>query len=361
MPKKIVIRALVGFFSLIPFSIPSSFAQTDLDFGALIQPVQRHSILAHDDYYVWGASMVATDDGIYHLFYSRWPKEKEFKGWIRDAEIAYATATSPTGPFTYQKTVLKGRGRGHWDEESANNPHIKKFGDSYYLYFISHHLRDYGLDERRNLLYGQRIGVAVASSPEGPWQVSDEPLIDYQPGKAAHGYMVNPSVCQRPDGSFLMMFKSRPEGSEKSVEFTSIQCLATSDSPVGPFVIAQKPTLTEATAEDPFIWYQDGSYYAIADDQYGDYLKSGRGLALFRSDDGFQWRPSSHILVSNTRIIWDDGTITQLKYLERPQLWFDKDGNPAVLFCAAQRLKDGTEDEADGLSFNVHIPLKSTE
>lgn len=325
-----------------------------LNFNALIQKTKPYSVLKHDDYYVWGASMVSTPDGIYHLFYSRWPKASEFKGWLPESEIAYATSNSPLGPYTYQKTILKGFGGGFWNEQAAHNPHIKYFDGKYYLYFISHHKKDYGLGARRNLTYGQRIGVAVADSPEGPWQVQDKALIDYQEGKAAHGYMVNPSVCQRPDGTYVMMFKSRPEGSEKSEEFTAIQCIATAKNPEGPFTIAEQPTLTEATAEDPFIWFQEGKYYAIADDQYGDYLKVDRGLVLFQSEDGFNWEVSENPLVSYPQIEWENGTITKLKHLERPQIWFDNQGKPAVLFCAAMLLDDD-------LSFNVHIPLKKFE
>ncbi|MFV0539634.1 MAG: glycoside hydrolase family protein [Aestuariibaculum sp.] len=323
----------------------------ELNFNALIQKTKKYSVLGHDDYYVWGASMVEAN-GIYHLYYSRWPKEKAFKGWLPDSEIAYATATSPLGPYTYKKTILTGFGKGFWNEEAAHNPHIKRFNNKYYLYFISHHVKDYGLTPtRKNITYGQRIGVAVAASPEGPWKVSDAPLIDYQEGKAAHGYMVNPSVCQKPDGSYLMIFKSRPEGSEKTDHFTAIQCLATAPTPEGPFTINENAVLTEATAEDPYMWYQNGKYYAIADDQYGDYLKEDRGLVLFQSADGVNWDLAKNPLVSYPEINWVDGTTTKLKHLERPQIWFDKNGNPAVLFCAAMLLDND-------LSFNVHIPLK---
>lgn len=53
-----------------------------------------------------------------------------------------------------------------------------------------------------------------------------------------------------------------------------------------------------------------------------------------------------------------DGSTWPLQNLERPQLWFDENGNPAVLFCAA-RVKD---PKATGVSatFNVHIPVQAT-
>ena len=133
--------------------------------------------------------------------------------------------------------------------------------------------------------------------------------------------------------------------------------MATAPSPSGPFIIAEKPVLTEYTAEDPFVWYQKDRFYAIVDDQYGDYL-GFCGLALFESPDGFDWQVSKHNLVSKTEIEWENGTISQLQHLERPQLWFNDQGVPAMLFCAFKLKKSGTEDRDTDLTFNVHIPLK---
>lgn len=335
------------------------YNEASLDFGKLLHPVPGHSVLEHHDYWVWGASMVRTANGKCHLFYSRWSKEFEFKEWIYKSEVAYATADQPDGPYTFQKVVLHGRGDAFWDENTAHNPHIKKFGDRYYLYFVSQNAKELGLGERKNHIFSQRIGVAVASTPEGPWEICDQPLVDLQEGKPAHGYVTNPSVCQRPDGSFLMMMKSRPENWQDTEEFRSVHCLATAPNPDGPYTIAEEPVLTESTAEDPFIWYGDDRYYAIVDDQYGNYLDV-RGLALFESSDGFTWGPATNPMVSKVEIQWDDHTITPLRHLERPQLWFNETGQPSLLFLAAQKQ---TKDE-NGIeklhSFNVHISLKDS-
>ncbi|MEN8118390.1 MAG: glycoside hydrolase family protein [Bacteroidota bacterium] len=319
----------------------------------MLQPVPEYSVLEHDDFWVWGASMIRTKDGTCHLFYSRWSKEFEFKDWITQSEIAYATAEQPGGPYAFKRTILKGDSFGFRNRDVGHNPHIKKFGDKYYLYFISLNVKDLGLGERKNHLAGQRIGVAVADSPEGPWKALDTPIIDLQEGKPAHGYVTNPSVCERPDGTWLMLFKSRTENWTEEIKFKSIHCLATAPTPTGPFTISNEPILTESTAEDPFLWYQNGRYYAIVDDEYGNYIGE-RGLTLFESVDGFEWGPSENALVSKVQINWENDSVTPLRHLERAQLWFDKDGNPAMLFCAAQvKNKNGKLH-----SFNVHIPLE---
>lgn len=347
------ILILLHIFPLISSCSNAHSNQKDsVNLNAMLQPVPEYSVLKHDDYWVWGASMVRTNDGTCHLFYSRWSKEFEFKDWLTQSEIAYATANQPGGPYTYQQTILKGRGIDFWNKDMAHNPHIKKFGDKYYIYFVSKNAKDLGLGKRKNHLSAQRIGVAVADTPEGPWNISKKPIIDLQDGKAANGYVTNPSVCQRPDGTFLMIFKSRKKNWLETKKFKAIHCVATAPTPIGPFTISKKPVLTESTAEDPFLWYQNGRYYAIVDDQYGNYLGE-HGLALFESNNGFEWNPSKNILVSKVEIKWKNQTVTKPLHLERAQLWFDENGIPAMLFCAVQlKNKKGKLE-----SFNVHIPL----
>jgi hypothetical protein len=323
-----------------------------------LEPVSEKSVLKNPDYNIWGASMTQTEDGTCHLFYTQWPFKTGFKGWLKNSDIVYATSDSPTGPYETQKIVLTGFGEGHWNEEAAHNPHIKKFGDKYYLYFISHRKEDLGLDDWMNHIFTQRIGVAVANHPAGPWEVLPEALIDYQEGKPAYGYMVNPSVCETPDGNYLMMFKARKPGAEKSGKFDPIHCLATSPTPTGPFTIAEETLLTEATAEDPFLWYQKGKYYSVVKDMHAHYT-GFKSLALFESEDGLNWGPSENIMISKTEIVWESGDTTQLINLERPQIWFDKEGNPAVLFCAAREKVN--EGEPAKPTYNVHIPLKIIE
>jgi len=326
----------------------------ELDLGRLIQPVPKHSVLKDPRNYIWGASMTQGNDRRYHLYYSRWPKSEGFGGWLDHSEIAYAISDIPGGPYQHEKVILKGFGKGYWNEQSAHNPHIKKFGDKYYLYFISHTNENFGKPSvKENHRWGQRIGVAIAENPAGPWKVSRSPLIDYQEGKGAEGYMVNPSVCQKPDGSYLMIFKTRSNKAE--LRDRMIQCMATSKNPEGPFIIAKNPILTDKEAEDPFLWFQNENYYAILDDQRGLYT-GYHGLALFISKDGENWQPATNPNIMKPEIKWEDGSISELRYLERPQVWFDENGRPAMLFCAAQ-LK--VSKDSINLPFNVHIPINT--
>jgi hypothetical protein len=57
----------------------------------------------------------------------------------------------------------------------------------------------------------QRIGVAVADSPAGPWKRFDKPLIDTTPGFHDAQCLANPTVTERPDGGYLMVYKAVAE------------------------------------------------------------------------------------------------------------------------------------------------------
>ncbi|UNY97481.1 glycoside hydrolase family protein [Zhouia spongiae] len=368
MRKQINIKAYILFTGIVAMALSmgckteskkkqiKEVLEVDVNLGAMIQPIPEYAVHKDSGYNVWGGSVVKSEDGTYHMFYARWPYRTGFQGWLKDSDIAYATAASATGPYTFKKVLLTGFGKGHWNEEAAHNPHIKKFDNKYYLYFISHKKEDLGLSDWMNHIFTQRIGVAIADNPAGPWEVLPEPLIDYQEGKPAHGYMVNPSVVKTPEGKYLMMFKARKPGAEKSGKFDPIHCLAVSDSPAGPFTIAEETLLTEATAEDPYVWYQNRKYYAVVKDMYAKYT-GHKSLALFQSEDGLNWKPSENILVSKTEIVWEGGDTTKVKNLERPQILFDEKGNPEVLFCAVREFD--TEGNDPKPTYNVHIPLKN--
>ena len=130
-----------------------------------------------------------------------------------------------------------------------------------------------------------------------------------------------------------------------------MHCAALADKPEGPFVKLPNRVFVKVgeqfAAEDPYIWYQNGKYWAIVKDMSGAFTNAGTSLALFESANGLDWKPSKNVLISTTQIPWITGTKKVTK-LERPQLWMDK-GIPKVLFCAVY---DGEDN------YNVAIPLK---
>lgn len=319
-----------------------------------------------NDMTVWGASAIKGDDGLYHMFYSRWKKELGW-AWVTHSEIAHAVSKSPFGPFKFKNVVFKRRGADFWDGLCTHNPTVHQFDGKYYLYYMGNTGDNKNPCKPGKIKYNwvhrnnQRIGVAVADDPNGPWERFDTPLIDASEDDDALDALLtnNPSITKRPDGGYLMVYKAVGKKIKTVSGGPVVHCVATSDSPLGPFKKHDKPVFeakgTNFPAEDPYIWYQDGKYRAIVKDMHGAFTNAGQALVLFDSNDGFDWKLAKNPLVSKLEITWNDGTVQKVKHLERPQIYAEN-GKPIALYCAADTL------DTKGVlhAWNVQIPIKTT-
>ncbi len=338
-------------------SVASSVAE--YDFSAMVQPVPATASFSDPDYNIWCGSAVKGDDGQYHLFYSRWPRALGHKAWVTHSEVAHAVADSAFGPWRHKDVALPPRGTNYWDGSCTHNPTVLRTGGKFYLYYMGNYgdgIARAPLNwEHRN---HQRIGVAVADSPNGPWQRFDQPILTVSADTNAPDALVvtNPSIAERPGGGVLMVYKA--VGLKRPLPFGGpvVHLVATAESPTGPFekhpgeVFGSKGVMF--AAEDPFIWRGADRYWAVVKDNDGHFTKRGYSLALWESADGFDWKLARHPFVANPATIrWVDGRETKLNTLERPQLLFEH-GAPTALLCAASDTRD-----RDG-SFNIQIPLK---
>lgn len=330
------------------------------DLGSQIELVPRSAVLQEKGYVVWGASMVQTDDGKCHLFYCRW--KGTLRDWKKGSEIHYATSDNPLGPFKRQNVVLgvEPEGGEVWYGTSSINPTVQKFGKKYYLYYTGINGSNFPILQKNGkykraadgTLITQRVAVAVANHPAGPWKRMETPLVDISTDLSSFDcdMTTNPSVTQGGDGKYLMVYKcsNKKRGTgDKGIFLTT----ATSDSPTGPFKKSGKKICVHPTSsfavEDPFLWYQGGKYLLVVDDQHGDF-SGEKGLIQFESVDGVDWKKSEPFVLSRTEIKWEGGRVDKTHHLERPQVWLKK-GKPAVLYAAVSD---------DGKFFNVHIPLQ---
>lgn len=322
-----------------------------MDFNKLIKPVPRNAIFKMDDYIVWCGTMTKGDDGLYYLFFSRWPKACGHDAWVTHSEVGYAVSDNPIGPYEYKDIVLKGSGGDNWDADVIHNPTVIKVKGKYYMYYMGNK----GNGEYWNHRNNQRVGVAVAEHPAGPWKRFDKPVIDVTEGSFDHLMTSNPTATEMPDGRILMVYKAVGDG--VLPKGGPVICgVAIADNPLGPFLKKPKPIMVNPendwSVEDPYIWYQDDRYYSLVKDFQGYFTKKGKGtVALFESLDGIDWYPAENPFAFGLEIKWEDGIVEKFQRLERPQL-FIENGKPAVLFCAATKDPSGLD------SFNVHIPLK---
>ena len=330
--------------------------QTEFDFPAMLQATPKAARFCDEDYYIWCGSMIAGDDGKHHLLYSRWPRALGHNAWVTHSEVAHAVADNPLGPYKHVDVALPARGEKFWDGHCTHNPTAIRQGKKYYLYYMGNRgdqAETTGLNfSHRN---NQRIGVAVADSPAGPWKRSDKPLVEPTPGFHDALCCTNPAVVERHDQSILMVYKAVGDKNKLPFGGPVVHVVATADSPTGPFTKLPNPVFTKEgvafAAEDPFLWRQFGRYWAIVKDNAGHFTGQGKSLALFESADGVDWKPAKHPFVAKPEVRLNDGTVESLYSLERPQLGFVR-GRPAALFCAAD------VDRRREHSFNIHLPLK---
>ena len=336
-----------------------------LDLGARVQPLPVENRFSLSGFHVWCGAPVKGPDGKYHLFYSRWPEEAGFApGWALRSEIAYAVADKPAGPYQHVNVALPPRGinpatgQKYWDADVTHNANAFFFNGKYCLYYTGQYGDGKNYPMHRNR---QRVGVAVAEKPEGPWTRFDRPIVDVSEDKAAFDSLcvTNPAACIRRDGGAVVVYKAVQFIEGKEMGGNVRYGVAIADKPEGPYVKtpghifeAENAEKHWMVAEDPFIWFSrkyGDRYYAIARDVVGSFTGASGGICMFESEDGLNWRPAEHPKVLDSRFRLADGSLSE-KNIERPALLIE-DEEPLLLFGAT----DGyIKNKA---SSNVQIPL----
>lgn len=316
----------------------------------------------------WGGSVVKGQDGLYHMLYSRWPKQIGWE-WVNYSVIAHAVSKSPFGPYKHKNVALPDRGTEHWDGSCTHNPTVHKFNGKYYLYYMGN-IGDEKIvsvpgKAKINWMHrnNQRIGVAVADDPNGPWKRFDKPVLDITHGDSlAHDALMtsNPSVCQMADGKILMVYKAVGKKFPMPQGGPVVHCVAIADSPTGPFKKYPDPVFLEEgvrfPAEDPYIWFAEGKYRAIVKYITHEGKKRLFSLVHYDSEDGIDWKKAKNFEISDRSFTWEDGSTQKFDHLERPQVLVEN-GIPIALTCAA----DTYDENHVRQSFNVQIPLIITK
>ncbi|MGC6430543.1 MAG: glycoside hydrolase family protein [Jejuia sp.] len=339
-----------------------------IDYQIELGEVSPKSVFDNDTMSIWGGSLVKGQDNLYHMFYSIWPKNIGWE-WVNYSIISHAVSESPFGPFKHKDDVLPDRGVEFWDGSATHNPTVHNFNGKYYLYYMG----NFG-DEKIVSVPGkakinwvhrnnQRIGVAVADSPNGPWKRFDKPVLDITENDSlAHDALMtsNPSVCQMADGKILMVYKAVGKKFKLPAGGPVVHMVAIADSPTGPFKKYPDPVFTfegeRFPAEDPYIWYQDGKYRAIVKRIKHEGKKRVFSLVHYDSEDGINWNQAKHFEISDRTVTFTDGRKIKFDHLERPQV-FIENGEPVALLCAADSIDVNNVRQ----SFNIQIPLKITK
>jgi hypothetical protein len=315
-------------------------------------------------YWVWCGSVVRGEDGRYHMFASRWPKDLRFPHWLTNSEVVRATSDRPEGPYEFAEVVLPARGETYWDGRMTHNPTIHRGHDAYLLFYIGTTYRGATptaeaqarpkgrtMGEAR---VNQRIGLATAKSVTGPWSRRDAPILEPRPGEWDALMTNNPAPCVLPDGGgVLLVYKStHRHGDPLRLG------VAGAAHPAGPYErLKDEPVFQFGDArdhlEDPYVWREGNRFQMLMKDISGAISGQKGGGIHATSGDGTDWSISDPPDAYSLTIPFADGTQPTFARVERPQLMLDGDG-ARMLFVA---VADQATRSPLARTWNQPIPL----
>lgn len=336
--------------------------------------IEGSSALQVAGHFTWGGSVIQAEDGKYYMIYSA-PEDGVHpfnNAWIYGSKLGLAVSDKADGGFKHLGFFYNQDGftpdYSSWDAQSVSNPHIRKFGDTYYLYYAATVDPTNGtvvendtLTKREKVQQNQCIGVlSFKSFPEllqGKFLRYSEPLLRprtrVKPDRVLYPspagtapkpdnlIVVNPAVVYRPsDGKYLLYFK----GNVYDPHWRGVHGVAISDSPIGPFIPLDTLVFHldnvegSLSAEDPYVWYhkRDNCFYAVFKDFNGKFTKGNPCLAIMYSEDGIDWKLPNQSMFMKKELILASGDTVDVKRLERPQLLVNEEGDPIVLYAAVR-------------------------
>ncbi|AWX43654.1 hypothetical protein HME9304_00645 [Flagellimonas maritima] len=348
--------------------------KTNRSFMDLLLPAPKDGGFQMDGYWVWGMSVIKGNDGKYHGYASAWKNNVPFaSNWVTNSQIVHATSENPEGPYEFSEVVFERRGPQFWDGMMTHNPTIQKVGDTYLLYYIGA-TYDFPYPEeeipnelKREVRGYQRIGLATSKSPFGPWKRKDKPILDVRPNKWDSYLTVNPSVCIKPNGKVLLVYKSASHKSGllklglATADKYDGEYYRLSDEPIFDFnnEVDDMDANDTKHVEDPYMWYNGNSFELIMKDMTGSIAGEKGGGIHATSQDGIDWKISTPPKAYSKEVLWNDGVKTMQARFERPQLLIEN-GRPTHMFIATGTKSNGIGRQFDK-TWNMCIPLKTND
>ncbi len=322
----------------------------------ILLPVPPHAVHRSETWHHWGGSALS-HEGRWYRFFARWPRKDSFNAWITHSEIACAAGDSPLGPWRESRTILGREESSAWDAHNFHNPFPFYAEGKFWIFYTG----NYGDGSFWNHRNHQRIGVAWAKHPFGPWHRLDHPIVDTSDDQWDHVMTACPIVTQGPDGLYRMIYKGVCKGKMPrggAVRFGS----ALAEHPGGPWR-KQEGTFfckegVHFTTDDNYFWFEGGRYHAIVKD-YGSHYqnKAKEALVLFTSPDGVSWDPiPGDPVLTVFELEFESGRKGPFHRLEQPQLVRDEEGK-AVALCLSIKVEPD-EISTDG-AYTVMVPLKA--
>jgi alpha-L-fucosidase len=327
-----------------------------VSFQDRLRPAPVDGGLRQPGYWVWCGTVVKGGDGRYHHYASRWPRGLPFSPhWLTNSEVVHSVSTTPEGPYQFADVALPPRGAQFWDGQMTHNPVVRRIGGKYVIYYTG---TTYSGDRpspgnptaedsplKLDAHDGERIGVAIADSPDGPWRRLDRPVLDVRPGSWEQYLVSNSSPLVMPDGSILLYYKG-----VEALRTNAIG-VARATTPEGPYErLGDKPFDAGVGAEDPTMWIENGRFHALMLDT--DRRVSDKEIYYATSNDGLHWETEPNPVAIPKDYAWSDGQPRRMGSTERPQILV-QDGVATHVFIATGTTVNGQRE-----TWNQVIPLR---
>ncbi len=214
-------------------------------------------------------SCVIRVDGLFHVWYTKTPYGPS--GY--DATVWHAT--SEDGIRWEERGEALPRGaEGEWDEQSVFTPNILVADGRFFLFYTS-------VEKPYTEEALTAIGVAYASSPDGPWMKFDEnPVLGTGPKGSWDSHRVDDSCLIVREGLYWLYYKGRQMGLSPRETRMGV---AVAEQPMGPYRKARENPLIEG-GHEVCVWRQDEGVGALVQPN------GPEGGTLQYSHDGIRFR-----------------------------------------------------------------------
>lgn len=303
----------------------------------------KANVSEESGFFVWGTNVIE-HSGTYYCIGNKWIDTDGFSGWVHYNRIYIGSSANKLGPFSLVTEISVLRTQA-WAANMVTNPNIIKIGATYYLYYVGTNYSSVTYpvvdSEARN---NQKIGVASASSPAGPWTPStNNPILSPSVGDWDQNLVNNPSVYVDGVGDINMVYKSDLNGTPNDLRLGKVK-LTTFEGPVTDRSTAAPNFGLDVFAEDPTIWFEDGKYWAIFKAMDSEVVPVGNGILAVSDDGGATFRLALGEHAYSLTVDWTDVTSNIYSKIERPFVLVEA-GVATALFTAVLR--------PDNTSFNI--------
>jgi hypothetical protein len=330
--------------------------------------------LSAQGWHVWGSHVVLDPaTGLWHMVASVYPRNQTFLDiWLLDARIIHATARTWWGPFCTgpgSYTIALDHGaEGAWDRSVMNPKLLQDRVSGRWLLFYTGSayagpwpVAGRPLPPTRDAQASQRIGVASAPSPAGPFTRLGAPLLQPRPTKWDARILSNPTVTQLRNGSLLMVYKSSNPASANATQTQVCLGVARADAWAGPWARVRDDPIIPCPqhsflGEDPTVWVDAARgtvAHLVFKDFAGAFTHAGySGAHAVSGDEGATWSLAQPALAYTTTHLWEDGRTRRQRAQERAQVILSAQGLPVAMSFGTDTALNGSQ-----VYWNMIMPL----